>query len=283
MLLAVYAAYMLITAADLPAVLSIPLLAVVLAQHSSLQHEVVHGHPFKNRALSEATVFPAIGLSIPYGRFRDLHIAHHRTPHLTDPYDDPETEYLDPAVHADLPAALRWLFALNRTLAGRMAVGPAISLWRFYRADLADLAAGERAVWRAWFLHIVGLIPVVLWLSATGAMALWQILAAAYLALSLLKIRTFAEHRAHERSGARSVIIEDRGPLALLFLNNNLHAVHHAHPRVAWYRLPALYAERQARYRAQNGGYIFPNYASLFARYLVRPKEPVAHPLRPRA
>ncbi|MEM9812569.1 MAG: fatty acid desaturase [Pseudomonadota bacterium] len=283
MLLAVYAAYLLITAADLPAALSIPLLAVVLAQHSSLQHEVMHGHPFRHRLLSEATVFPAIGLAIPYGRFRDLHMAHHRTPDLTDPYDDPETEYLDPAVHADLPQPLLWLFAFNRTLAGRMAVGPAISLWRFYRADLARLAAGERAVWLAWLLHIAGLLPVFLWLTTLGTMALWQVMVAAYLALSLLKIRTFAEHRAHERFGARSVIIEDRGPLALLFLNNNLHAVHHAHPGVAWYRLPALYAERRARYRDQNGGYIFPTYASLFARYLVRPKEPVAHPLRPRA
>ena len=41
------------------------------------------------------------------------------------------------------------------------------------------------------------------------------------------------------------MIIEDRGPLAILFLNNNFHAVHHANPRLAWYRLPAEYARRR--------------------------------------
>ena len=78
-----------------------------------------------------------------------------------------------------------------------------------------------------------------LWLLAVGAMPVWAYLLAAYLGWSLLKIRTFLEHRAHEAARARTVIIEDRGPLALLFLNNNFHVVHHMHPGVPWYRLPA--------------------------------------------
>ena len=58
-------------------VLATFLLAFVIALHSSLQHEVLHGHPFKEKWLSELTVFPAIGLFIPYQRFRDTHLAHH--------------------------------------------------------------------------------------------------------------------------------------------------------------------------------------------------------------
>ena len=81
----------------------------------------------------------------------------------------------------------------------------------------------------------------------------------------------------------RSVIIEDRGPLAFLFLNNNLHAVHHAHPRVAWYRLPALYRARRERFLAMNEGYRFASYAHVFRGYLFRQKDPVPHPLRGRA
>ena len=45
--------------------IAIPALAVVIAQHSSLQHEIIHGHPFRNQRLSDALVFPAIGLAVP--------------------------------------------------------------------------------------------------------------------------------------------------------------------------------------------------------------------------
>ncbi|MEL7174203.1 MAG: fatty acid desaturase, partial [Pseudomonadota bacterium] len=100
-----------------------------------------------------------------------------------------------------------------------------------------------------------------------------------YGGLSLLRIRTFLEHRAHERAAGRSVIIEDGGPLALLFLNNNLHALHHAAPRVAWYRLPALYRVRREEILRRNRGYRFGSYAEIFAAYFFRAKDPVAHPL----
>ena len=60
---------------------------------------------------------------------------------------------------------------------------------------------------------------------------------------------------------ARSVIIEDRGPLALLFLNNNFHAVHHANPKLPWYRLPAEYARRREEWLRRNGGYGYRSYA----------------------
>ena len=78
------------------------------------------------------------------------------------------------------------------------------------------------------------------------------------------------------------MIIEDRGPLALLFLNNNLHVVHHAHPAVPWYRLPAIYAENRAHYLRRNEHYHYRSYAQIFGRYLVKAKDPVPHPLMPR-
>jgi fatty acid desaturase len=75
------------------------------------------------------------------------------------------------------------------------------------------------------------------------------------------------------------VVIEDRGPLAFLFLNNNLHVVHHMHPRVAWYRLPALYRARADHYLARNDGYRYASYAEVFRRHFLRAKDPVPHPL----
>ncbi len=259
--------------------LSVPILAVVLAQHSSLQHELLHGHPFRDQRLNDALGFAAPGLFVPYHRFRDTHLAHHRDPNLTDPYDDPESNYLDPAVWAGLSPAVRALLAANNTLAGRMVLGPLIGTACFVAKDIAAIRAGAAGVLRAWLLHLAGVVPVVLWLVTVGTMPLWAYLIACWLALGLLRIRTFVEHQAHERNGGRSVIIEDRGPLALLFLNNNLHAVHHAHPGIAWYRLPGEYARRRDEFLRRNHGYRYRSYGEVFRRHFLRRKDPVPHPL----
>ena len=110
-------------------------------------------------------------------------------------------------------------------------------------------------------------------------MPVWAYLVGCWGALAILRVRTFLEHQAHERAPARSVIIEDRGPLALLFLNNNLHAVHHAHPQLPWYRLPAEYARRREEFLRRNGGYRYRSYVEVFRRHLLRRKDPVAHPI----
>jgi fatty acid desaturase len=258
---------------------AVPLLALILAQHSSLQHEIIHGHPTRNQRLNAALAFPALGLLLPFERFRDQHLAHHYDPLLTDPHDDPETNYLDPQVWARLPRPVRAVLALNNTLLGRMLVGPFLGTWRLWHDDLVALRDGDRQVARAYLLHAAGIVPVVLWLATVGSMPGWAYLLGCWLALALLRIRTFLEHQAHERAGARSVIIDDRGPLALLFLNNNFHAVHHANPKLPWYRLPAEYARRRDWWLRRNDGYAYRSYAEVFRHYLVRRKDPVAHPI----
>ncbi|MGA0540919.1 fatty acid desaturase [Neotabrizicola sp. VNH66] len=257
------------------------LLAVTLAvaQHSSLQHEALHGHPFRNPHLNHALVFPAIGLFYPYLRFVDTHLAHHHDPVLTDPYDDPESNYMDPAVWARLPRAARLALRANNTLLGRMVLGPLIGGLCFYAGDLQKVLRGDRRVQQAWVLHLLGLAPVLWWLLSVAQMPLWGWALSAYLGLSLLKIRTFLEHRAHELHRARSVVIEDKGPLALLFLNNNLHAVHHMHPAVPWYRLPAMYRARRDHYLRRNEAYVYPGYGAVFRRHFLRAKDPVPHPV----
>lgn len=261
--------------------LGVVLTVLAIAQFSSLQHEVLHGHPFRSRRLSEALVFPALTLFVPYIRFRDTHLAHHRDERLTDPYDDPESNYLDPAVWARLSLPMRALLRVNNTLAGRILLGPAISTWAFVRGDARAIRAGDRAVLAAWAWHLPGLGLVAAWLWAMPGMGWGAYLGAAYAAYGVLKIRTFLEHRAHQKVRGRSVIIEDRGPLAWLFLNNNLHALHHASPGAPWYRLPALYRTRRDEVLRRNEGYRFASYAEVFARFLLRAKDPVPHPLWP--
>ncbi|MEM6578781.1 MAG: fatty acid desaturase [Pseudomonadota bacterium] len=262
----------------LPGALLLTMVAVAL--HSSLTHEAVHGHPFRNATLNEALLFPCLGLAIPYRRFRDLHLAHHVDSRLTDPYDDPETHYMDPKVWADLSAPTRMLLRANNTLAGRLLLGPAIGLIVFWRDEWRAIRAGDRSVRLAWALQVPA-VGSVLGILAFSSMPTWAYLLSCYGALSILKIRTFLEHRAHERASGRTVVIEDRGPLALIFLNNNLHAVHHAHPRVAWYDLPGIWAQNREGYLRRNEGYYYRSYGEVFARYFWRTKEPVAHPLWP--
>jgi fatty acid desaturase len=262
-------------------VLAVLLAALAIGQYSSLTHEVLHGHPFPNQTLSEALVFPGITVYVPYLRFKDLHLKHHYDPNLTDPYDDPESNYLDPEVWARLSGPSRALLRFNNTLAGRMLVGPAVSFWALVTGDLAEMARGETRVWRAWVLHLAGMVPVLAWLWTIGAMPLWAYLIAAYLGWSLLKIRTYLEHRAHEAARARTVVIESRGPLSLLFLNNNFHVVHHMHPGTAWYRLPGLYFNNRDHYLRRNDSYVYPSYTEIFRQFLFRAKDPVPHPIFP--
>lgn len=258
-----------------PAIL---LTSLAVALHSSLTHEIVHGHPFRNETLNAALVFPALILVIPFARFRDTHLAHHMDAVLTDPYDDPETNYLDPEVWSALPGWARAVLSFNNTLLGRLTIGPAVSQIAFMAGDLRLARAGDERVRRGWLWHIPAVALVLAWLVWVAAMPLWAYAVAVYGAISILKIRTFLEHQAHERARGRTVIIEDRGPLAFLFLNNNLHVVHHMHPRVPWYRLRDLYFNNKDRYTRQNGGYLYRSYGEIFRRYLWTAKDPVPHP-----
>lgn len=259
-------------------ILAVLVAALSIVLHSSLQHEVLHGHPFRSAFANAALVFPAVGLFIPYLRFRDTHLEHHRDQNLTDPYDDPESNYLDPGAWDRLPRALQVVLRANNTLLGRMAVGPLIAQVNFMVDDARAIGRGDGRVALGWGLHLLG-VALVLWAVALSPMSLWAYVIAAYLGMSILKIRTFLEHQAHERVRGRTVVIEDRGPLAFLFLNNNLHVVHHMHPKVPWYRLWALYSSDRDRYLKRNEAYRFTSYSEVFRRYFLRAKDPVPHPL----
>lgn len=255
------------------------ILTLALTLYSSFSHEVLHGHPFRDERLNTALVFPALSLAVPYPRFRDTHLAHHHDPALTDPYDDPESNFVDPSVWASWSVLRRVIYTWNNTLSGRVLIGPVIALAVFYKQDLGAIRAGNRKVRDAYIFHFCGLIPVVLWWVWMADMPVWLYILCAYGSLSILKIRTFLEHRAHARARCRSVIIEDRGLLSFLFLNNNLHAVHHACPRLPWYQLPAYYALRRAEFLQRNGGYAYRSYTQIAREFLFRTKDPVPHQL----
>ena len=259
--------------------LAIIVTALTMALHSSLSHEVLHGHPFANQRLNEALVFPAIGLFIPYIRFRDTHLEHHIDDNLTDPYDDPESNFLDPAVWDAMPPFMRAVLRVNNTLLGRLVIGPVVAQVNFTGADWRLVRTGRTDVAWAWFWHFVGIIPVAFWLAYVAHMPVWAYVLAAYTGISIIKIRTFLEHRAFEQVKGRTVVIEDQGWLAFMFLNNNFHLVHHLHPGVPWYDLPKLYFAEPEQYLQQNDGYRYASYGEVFKRYLLHAKDQVPHPL----
>lgn len=248
--------------------------------HSSLQHEAIHGHPTRHNWLNALLVLPALGLFVPYHRFRDLHIHHHRADALTDPVGDPESFYLTADQWRRCPRPVRWVLQANNTLLGRMTIGPAIALLRFYPAEAARLVRGGRGVRRAWAVHLLALVPVWLWVGPVcGIDPLVYVAAAAYPGYGLLMLRTYAEHQASTDKTRRTAIIEDRGPLAWLFLFNSLHVVHHRRPDLPWYALPRAYWRSRRLWTAAGGGYVYRSYGALIARHLLRAKEPVPHPL----
>ena len=231
--------------------------ALTIALHSSLQHEIIHGHPTRQRWLNEAMVFPALTVIVPFYRFRDTHIDHHIDSRITDPFDDPESNYLDQGDWDKLPPVSRAVLAFNNTLMGRLFIGVLISQLFFVRNDLRAIGQGDRQVITGWLLHIPAVALVIGWIWWAD-MALWHYLIAA---------------------DARTVVIEDRGLLAFLFLNNNLHAAHHDRPGIPWYDLPSHFRDHRADYLKRNDGYGFASYRELFARHFLSAKDPVAHPI----
>ena len=101
----------------------------------------------------------------------------------------------------------------------------------------------------------------------------------AYPGTSLTLLRSFAEHRARRSPDERTLVVEAEPPFALLYLNNNLHSVHHRDPKAPWYLLPRLWRRDRAEILRVNNHYLLPGYRKLFSKYLFRQKEPVGHPL----
>jgi len=252
-------------------------LGFVLALQSSLMHEASHGHPTNIGWLNEVLVGLPIGLVYPFRRFKALHLRHHADDNLTDPFDDPESYYRALWHHRELPAVLKFLLRLNNTMVGRFVIGPLLGTPGFLMSEARLAAAGDRQVRKAWLLHGLGLAIVVPVLLFGFGIPVWDYVLAVWLGQSLISVRTFAEHQWSERPDGRTIIVE-RSPFAFLFLNNNLHLVHHKNPNVAWYELPALFKARRDEWLAMNRGYVFPNYLALLRNYAFKAKEPVVHP-----
>jgi len=251
---------------------------------SSLQHEALHGHPTRNRHVNEVLVSPGLGLWLPYRRYKTLHLRHHHDERIADPHDDPESWYIDAEEWSHFKRWKQVLFEFNATFAGRVTVGPFLVLAGFWRSEFALLLGGddESSVKRAriaWLIHIVFTVPVVVLLNRAGVNLLVYCFLVVVPSISIVLVRSYIEHRAAEPVEHRTAVVEAGSFWSLMFLNNNLHAVHHRYPQEPWYRLPQIWRMEKEQTLSRNNQYYFPGgYREVFARWFWKAREPVVFP-----
>jgi fatty acid desaturase len=266
---------------SLPLWVAAPIGSLLLTWYGSLQHETIHGHPTRSRRINGLIGGLPLSLWVPYAIYRQTHIQHHRHSgrRLTEVGHDPESFYLPPGRLARVGPVGHFVLQANCTLLGRLTVGPAIAIATFWNEEFRK-ACRDRRRQRIWIGHALGSAAVLVWLSVVCQVPiLIYLLLVVYPSISLTHLRSFAEHRADDHSQLRTNVVEAHPFWALLFLNNNLHVAHHAHPHVPWYDLPEVWrGMRQGNIRL---GRIFGGYREVAQEYLLRPFITPEHPFAP--
>lgn len=268
--------------ASVPTWLLIPLLGAVITWHGSLQHEVIHGHPTKwvrvNRLIGRTT----LDLFTPFEHYRRTHLLHHRDQYLTDPTIDPESFYVTADRWAATGPVMRRVLVAHHTLLGRLLLGPFLTLIG-YTADQARQAVtgermpGEGCPRRRWLGHAPFVLLTVAWLAYVRFSAFtyfWCIC----VAIAGVQLRSFAEHRRTPDGRPRTAMVHTVAPLGLLFLNNNLHAAHHARMSVPWYELPRFARSIDADELARHGAGLYSGYFDLARQYGLRTIDSPVYP-----
>jgi fatty acid desaturase len=257
---------------ELPILLSVPLGSLLLAWYGSLQHETIHGHPTSSRRLNALLGALPLSLWLPYALYRETHLRHHRHGgrYLTEVARDPESFYLPSGMLAKAGRVRRWIYAANCTLAGRMILGPAIAMMRFWASEFGKVLNGDRRRLRIWSWHALSVGLVLTWVVGVCHIPLFVYFGLlVYPSVAVSHLRSFAEHRGEADSRLRTRVVEAHPIWAVIFLNNNLHIAHHANPKLSWYQLPRAW--RQMRSAAQTQGLVFEGgYWEVTQKYLVR-------------
>jgi fatty acid desaturase len=259
--------------------LAIPMLAVLGAWHLSMQHEVLHGHPFKNQFINDAIGGIPVTLWIPYLAFKKDHHEHHLSD-LTNPALDNESYYVSQEQWDKAGRIRRAAWTANRTILFRMFVWTIVSTITYVLSVLKRAVRNEKSDRLAVALHVVGLVFVV-YLVSLSSMPLWQFaLGTLYGGRILNAIRPFPEHKYQSGVETRTAMIMAGRFMSLLMLNNNLHVAHHDEPGVPWYRYDKLMQRVNAVERARAAGVLYEGgYAEVFRRFSFTP---VDSPVRER-
>jgi fatty acid desaturase len=265
--------------ASLPWWVLAPVGAYLVAWHFSLQHEAIHSFLSAPKWLRWAVVMPPLGLWFPFPLYYEAHRKHHQNTHLTEPGVDTESQYLKGADWERSPAWLRRVLVANQTLAGRVLVGPPLRLVRLAKREAGRIFDGDYSHVMHWIVHVFLVALLFVYISGIAGMPWWQyVLLIAWPAFGLGWIRSFIEHRYGHRPCERTAIVESNPFWCLLFLNNNLHAVHHVYPKMAWYEIPSFWRAHREKVLAHNGNYYFRGYGEIASKWLLKPVFIPSHP-----
>ena len=257
-----------------------PVTAVLLTLQSSLQHEILHGHPTRWRWVNRWFGVAPLSLWLPYERYRQDHLIHHVNERLTDPFDDPESFYRAPEEWAHMHALSRWRLRIQQTLAGRFLVGSIWMIGRFLVSELRGLKDNDKNQRLIWLEHLVWCVPVIAWIKIVCGMPLsLYVVAMVVPGYGIILIRSFAEHRARADVRQRTAIVEGSWILGPLFLFNNLHAMHHEEPAMPWYQYHGRYRAIRAELLAANAGLVYRTYFDVARRFLFRAHDVIPHPM----
>lgn len=281
----IYASWFLLTWfwASIPYLLLFVAGGWLLAWHGSLQHEVLHGHPTRFRRINDAVGWPPIALWLPYQLYKRAHLKHHNDEWLTDPIEDPESYYLTGDAWARTGAFGRLVLMIDNTLAGRLVIGPLVSLSTFLGHEIGHLLRGDFRNAGLWLVHLIGAATVLTWVLVVCGMPLWIYLTAfVYAGISVSRLRSYAEHQYAGPKEERTAIVENSPAFGLLFLHNNLHIVHHSRPQLPWYKIPSLYKANRDDFIRLNGGLVYNGYLEVARRFLFSPHHQPVHPQHPK-
>ncbi|WP_407309011.1 fatty acid desaturase [Pseudomonas sp. nanlin1] len=258
---------------------TIALLVPLLVLWMSIQHELIHGHPTRWPAINKALGFLPFAVWYPYDIYRDTHLAHHNDEVLTVPGQDPESRYVSGTFWLRSPRYMKALLWANKTMGGRLLMGAPLAVITLVGGELAGLFHTKRNAWRMWAAHILSVGIVLALVEQYSAISAIQYLFMVSLpALSIAMLRSFYEHRPATLAQHRTVINESSGLLSWLFLNLNLHLVHHDLPGLPWFHLPKVYRARREQWIARNDGYVIDGYFQLLQKHLVNPVDCPRHP-----
>lgn len=246
---------------------------------TSLQHELIHGHPSRDRRINRLFGLAPLAVWYPYELYRRSHLAHHRDDMLTEPGIDPESNYIAEADFLRTHRLIRPLWIAQRTVLGRMLLGPAMVIVPTWLDIVREPLRGDFSQCRSWAIHL-GLLIAMLWSldRCAGIGPLRYVLTIGYPALGLAMLRSFYEHRPATAAPHRVVVNEAGLFWRILYLNNNYHAVHHERPDLPWYRVRRFYLDHRAEVLRRNGGFVIPGYLPLINRYAVNTIDSPIHP-----
>jgi fatty acid desaturase len=278
----VYAAWLLaVVTLDAPSQV-VGSLLVILATcwFTSLQHELIHGRPSRNRFVNRLMGSAPFAVWYPYDLYLRSHLAHHRDERLTEPGIDPESNYIDHANWRRLPGIVRPMWIAQRTVLGRMLLGPLMVIVPTWLDIVRKPLRGDLSQSRSWAVHLALVGAMLMALDRyAGIGPVRYLLTIAYPALGLAMLRSFYEHRPAPQASHRVVINEAGLFWRILYLNNNYHAVHHQRPDLPWYLLRRFYLAHRAEVLQRNGGFVIPGYLCLMKRHAMTTVDSPIHPM----